>query len=147
MIKQIGWTNNPEASKLHQSILNNNWREFPVSIGTLERLPESPGLYIYFCSPKNCNETIFSQMKTIMYVGMASVSLKQRFKSHFRKPKFLKARETYGPKFKYACLQFSRESETFNELKQMEQSIINFFGPPLNEINSVRNDAISGIIK
>jgi len=33
------------------------------------------------------------------------------------------------------------------KLNKMEQSIINFFGPPLNEINSVRNNAISGIIK
>ena len=147
MIKQTGWTNNPEAANLHQSILNNDWKEFPVNLGTLERLPESPGLYIYFCSPKNCKETIFAQMKTIMYVGMASVSLRQRFKSHFRKPKFLKARETYGPKFKYACLEISQKNESFEELNKMEQSIINFFGPPLNEINSVRNDAISGIIK
>jgi hypothetical protein len=68
-----------------------------------------------------------------MYVGSA-INLKQRFKQHATGPKRVELSDFLGSLdfFWMEC-----PSESADELRVIEQSLITVFGPPLNKINAV----------
>lgn len=144
-LKQTGWISDSYKYDVPEFILNGNWKTNIVTYALIDEIPKLPGFYIYTAQIKS-GSGILSAMKTIMYVGIAGVngSLQQRYKSHFRKPKFKRCMETYLNKFEYSYILASEDE--YDNLRSYEQFIINIFGPPLNDINSKASEVIKGTI-
>ena len=142
---QRGWPILPHGIKIPDTLIKANWKTHTVSYYTKEDIPNKPGLYLFTASPFRIkkNDGIFSDFKTIMYVGRASEngSLRSRFKRHYRKPKFQKCARTYMKNFKYSYI-VMEDVEEIKKLPSYEQLIINLFGPPLNDRNEVAEEVI-----
>ena len=85
-----------------------------------------------------------SSLSTIIYVGKAVTSFKDRLKAHYTEPLFKKALETFGKQLWFSYLIVDKEF--LNMLNIYEQNLIDVFGPPLNQINSkvIRKPAVRG---
>ena len=88
---------------------------------------------------------MFSEFKTIMYVGRASEngSLRDRYRRHYRRPKFKKCMRTYMKNFNYSYIVIE-DADEIKKLPSYEQLIINLFGPPLNDRNEVAEEVFVG---
>ena len=128
-----GWPTLPHSLKIPELLKKANWKTHTVSYDLKNDIPESPGLYIFHATQPGLSieDGILSEMRTIMYVGIArkNGSLKSRFRRHYRKPKFKSCQQTYMKNFKYSYIVLKDEKE-LDGLRSLEQLIINLFGPP-----------------
>ena len=64
------------------------WESYPLGQNVFQLLPEEPGLYMFIWSPnalKFQTDTVPLEVLKILYVGKASVSIKERFRSEYRR--------------------------------------------------------------
>jgi excinuclease UvrABC nuclease subunit len=146
---QRGWPILPHGIKIPDFLMEAKWRTHTVSYYTKDDIPNKPGFYLFTASPFRVkkNQGIFSEFKTIMYVGRASEngSLRDRYRRHYRRPKFQKCQRTYMKNFQYSYIVIEDLDEIKN-LPSYEQLIINIFGPPLNDRNEVAEEVFLGKI-
>ena len=146
---QRGWTILPHGIQIPEFLRKANWKTHIVSYYTKDDIPNKPGFYLFTASPFRINkkDNFFSDFKTVMYVGRASIngSLRDRYTRHYRKPKFQKCQRTYMKNFKYSYIVIEDVDE-INNLPSYEQLFINLFGPPLNDRNEVAEEVLKGKI-
>ena len=144
---QRGWQIIPHGIAIPDTLQNGNWRTHVVSYYTKDDIPNTSGFYLFTATPFGVRKGkgLFSEFKTIMYVGRASEngSLRDRYRRHYRRPKFKKCMRTYMKNFKYSYIVIE-EADKIKKLPSYEQLIINLFGPPLNDRNEVAEEVFVG---
>jgi len=82
---------------------------------------------------------LFKSLKTPMYIGISEVNIRDRYRSHWKKPNFTAARASYDPYFEFSCKIVT--SDDIKYLREWEDALIRTFGPTMNSINSITNSA------
>tara|TARA_B100000989_G_C19408032_1_gene413004 strand:- start:91 stop:537 length:447 start_codon:yes stop_codon:yes gene_type:complete len=147
MSLQRGWQIFPHGIAIPDTLQNARWRTHTVSYDTKDDIPDAPGFYLFTATPFRVrkNTGLFSKLQTIMYVGRASEngSLRDRYRRHYRRPKFQKCQRAYMKNFKYSYIVI-KDIDEIKKLPSYEQLIINLFGPPLNDRNEVAEEVFIG---
>ena len=147
---QIGWNlEKAFGSSLCSAAQKAKWQSVKFDNYSKTFIPtRSRGIYIVSVNSNMLGDVEpFSLFQTPAYIGM-SLDLRQRFDTHTAgsHPDALWRRLGSSKRFCtfwYAVF----EHKTKNDLKKIEQNLINIYGSPLNRINSVRTGmAIAGTV-
>jgi hypothetical protein len=136
---RYGWSLEKDRwQSISPDLFEASWREVKFSPDSSVLIPESRGIYLVIIESKNIlTRAPFSSFSSPIYVGH-SIKLRQRFKQHTIGNKDSNLRNkltgfTNNVHFHFAV--FDRYPK--DELKKLEQSLIDVFGPQLNSINSI----------
>ena len=148
---RYGWSlNKDQWNAISPELLETPWRSVKFSIDSSELVPQKRGVYLVSLSVEGLiSAEPFANFTSPLYVGHTT-RLRQRFRQHAigNKPGNLRSKGNIFTK--YMTFYFALfEDYTKDELKKMEQSLIDVYGPPLNSINSISQgviteDSISG---
>ncbi len=124
--------------KLWQEYIENTdytltWSKCKFIDSEADNIPQQPGLYTFIIQPCIANHPLNSY---IMYIGMTSRTLRQRFKEYHSemrretgRPKIVRMLTKY-PNNTYFCYTIVRESSS--ELKDKEKALMAAWIPPCN---------------
>jgi hypothetical protein len=105
------------------------YTESGAGINNLKDFPDFPGLYLVFASSYDWKQV---HSRKLAYVGVSTVSLKRRWKTHHLLP-LLRFIETFGGvEFIVYYWAFLPDLIPHEMLKQWEADLIQRFEPPLN---------------
>lgn len=140
-ILQKSWDLNiDKLLNISNELFNSSWDTFRVTEANTNRVPVSAGIYMFTASVKGKTENdLFKSLKTPMYIGISEVNIRDRYRSHWKKPNFTAARASYDPYFEFSCKIVT--SDNIKYLREWEDALIRTFGPTMNSINSITNSA------
>lgn len=148
---RYGWSlNKDQWNAISPELTTRNWRSVKFSIDSSELVPQKRGVYIVSLAVEGLiTAEPFAKFVSPLYVGH-SIKLRQRFRQHAIGNQSGNLRSRGNIFTEYMTFYFALfENYTKDELKKMEQSLIDVYGPPLNSINSISQgviteDSISG---
>ena len=140
MVVQIGWNfESPFNRQFPEPVLAAAWHSFNfIQINKIS-IPKKRGIYIVSVRSNLAENTLpFSNFETPAYIGM-STNLRSRFNAHTTSEKddaLWKRLYNFRRQTSFWFAEFPEYSKA--ELREIEQSLIDIYGSPLNKINSVK---------
>ena len=133
MASRKGWAIEKEIwQTIPSQITDNRWRCTQVTRTSSTQIPDSPGIYM-FCVKQ---EHQGLSLQNPMYIGKAK-NIKNRFKSHLENNERVKElKKCFRNKLEFYYLKLPDDTPD-NDLRILEQSMIDLYGPQFNEIDSV----------
>lgn len=136
---RYGWTLDREHWNVVKSeVIEATWRRVKFVYDSCDLIPQGRGIYLVVLDARDIiSSTPFNSFSSPLYVGHAT-KLRQRFKQHTIGSNDSNLRRRMS-KFSNCMYFHFAEFRDYpkDELKFLEQSLINVFGPPLNSINSI----------
>ena len=134
-----GWSfESSDWDKLPAMLLEQNWKQAKFIENEEMLVEDSAGVYMFVTSVPRKSNNIFGELRVPIYIGLSN-NLKRRFKEHLGirgsgHDELLNARSCFGNKLDFYFIKI----EDTDELRNIEQSLFNCFGPIVNKINSIK---------
>ena len=140
MVVQIGWNfQNSFSNQFPEDVLSASWHCISFVQINKTFIPEGRGVYIVSVqSNVAANTPPFSNFETPAYIGMSEKLLK-RFNNHTSSDKddaLWRRLHNFRKNTRFWYAEFPGYSK--DELREIEQALIDIYGSPLNKINSVK---------
>ena len=130
-----------------EALKSDKWRSVNVSSLERNRVPESPGVYLFCSNPpgrsrkKKVKDTdLFGVLYNVLYVGKAT-NLRTRFLSHCNNPAedILKSRACFPEGLEFWFMSLSKD-----QIDATESVLIRCFGPPANRVSGIKTRIVGG---
>ena len=140
MVLQIGWNfQKPFSSQFPEDVLSASWHCISFVQINKTFIPEGRGVYIVSVQSNVAVDTPpFSCFETPAYIGI-SEKLRKRFNTHTSSDKddaLWRRLYNFRKNTRFWYAEFPGYSK--DELREIEQALIDIYGSPLNKINSVK---------
>ena len=130
---QHGWT--LEKQKWDNLLINigkTHWSKVQFNQLYQDLVPETPGVYAICARLRGFNQSLFTALYEIIYVGRSKDSLRNRFLTHCCRPErgVEQAKQCFDDRLEY----WFTEADS-DQVANLETCLIECFGPPANRIS------------
>lgn len=122
----------PQRWKLYSPFVSLSWEVFPFDEGTLDQIPDGPGVYAFLIQPRIASNLSASYP---MYVGQTERSLQKRFREYLReaedptgRPKINMLLQLYKDFIYFSCAVLPSSAS----LDDVEEELLKALVPPAN---------------